>query len=99
MDGNLVALSSTARRLHEAANALPLTTRAKARPWRGSRMPLHLPWGGCCCPQVIAVAMEEEWEEEEGGGVGGGEGGWKGKRGGPVMWGSGGEGGGWKRQR
>jgi hypothetical protein len=67
MDGDLVALSSTARRLHEAANALPPTTRANARPWRGPRTPLRPPWGGCCCPQVVAVAVEEEWEEEEGG--------------------------------
>jgi hypothetical protein len=70
MDGNLVALSSTARRLHEAAKALP-TTRANARPWRGRRTSSRLPWGGCCCPQVVVIAVEEEWEEEEGGGGGG----------------------------
>jgi hypothetical protein len=101
MDGDLVALSSTARRLHEASNALPPTTRENARPWRGPRKPSRLPWGRCCCPQVVAVAVavEEEWEEEEGGGAGGGEGGRKRKRGGPVMRGDGAKGGGWKRQR
>ncbi len=67
MDDNLVALSSTACRLHEAANALPPTTCANARPWRGPRTPSRPPRGGCCCPQVVAVAVEEEWEEEEGG--------------------------------
>ncbi len=75
MDGNLVALSSMARRLHKVANALPPTTCANARPWRGPRTSLPLPREGCCCPQVIAVAVEKEWEEEEGGGAGGGEGG------------------------
>ncbi len=81
MDGDLVALSSTARRLHVAANALPPTTRANARPWRGLRTPSRPPWGGCCCPQVKAIAVEEEWEEEEGRGAGGGEGERKRKRG------------------
>jgi hypothetical protein len=85
MDGDLVTLSSTARRLHEAANALLPMTCANARPWRGPRTPSRPPWGGCCCPQVVAVAVEEEWEEEERGGAGRGEGGQKRKRGGPVM--------------
>ncbi len=73
MDGNLVALRSTARRLHEAANALPPTTCTNAQPWRGPRTPSRPPWGECCCYQVVSVAREEEWEEEEGGGAGGGE--------------------------
>jgi hypothetical protein len=93
MDGNLVALSSTACRLHEAANTLLLITCSNTQPWRGPRTLLRLPWGGCCCPQVVAVAVEEEREEEEGGGAGGGKGGRKRKRGGPVMRGSGAEGG------
>jgi hypothetical protein len=93
MVGNLVALSPTARQLHEAANALLPTTRAKERPWEGPRTLSRPPWGGCCCPQVVAAAVEEEWEEEEGGGAGGGEGGQKRKRGGPVMQGGRAEGG------